>query len=174
MLPGRAAFQHGKGSVGSRSLLLSCCIGGAERALENWCFYTGDPVLQRTPWVSCLDQNMGDVWWPHACEERFCMVMHRKGLCGLLVPAYTMNSGPRNGGCPGVLESAFTPCLMVLLSSPGLAKCISRVRHCILPLFPWCLHCWFLRSVRSDSRSETAHRGGVRPCVLQPRHLSIS
>lgn len=82
----------------------------------------------------------------------FFMVMHRK--ITVWVPAYRMNSGPRNGGCLGVLESAFTLCLTVFLSSPGLAKHVSRLRHCISPLFSCCLHCWFLRSVRSDFRSE--------------------
>lgn len=80
--------------------------------------------------------------------------------------AYSMNSGPCNGGCPGALESAFTLCLMVLLSSPGLAKLLSTVRHCISPLF--LVFALLVSQVCQEQLQvrKTANRGGVRPRVL--------
>lgn len=111
--------------------------------------------------MSCLDQTE---LWVMCCGHRpvknnvevihsFCVMLHRKrttwvvGACLVSRVDLVMESA---------LGSLNQPLLylMVLLSNPGLAKHISRVRHCISPLSSWCLHCWFLRSVRSSFRSE--------------------
>lgn len=87
VLPGSTTVPALRGALSEAGA--RCCpipMGSTEGALKKWCLYTGDPLLQRTLWVSCLDQT--ELWvicCGHMSVKKnievihsFFMVMHRK------------------------------------------------------------------------------------------------